>query len=121
VLNERIEFAIEGFRRSGITLTRRDALEMFKGYAPETSSELMPLIEKELAQTGLNSQMVRTTKGKRCRYARRPSSRRTSFRPKGTARLPCARLATKPRTQTSMRRICGEAAGKSQYPRSNRT
>jgi len=64
VLNERIELVIEGFRRGGVTVTRRDVLEMYKGYSPETSRELMPLIEKELAQTGLNSQMARTTKGK---------------------------------------------------------
>ena len=47
LLDERIAFAIEGFRRGGIQLTRRDVLEMYKD-APESQRELMPLILKEL-------------------------------------------------------------------------
>ena len=48
LLEERIAFAIEGFHRGGVQLTRRDVLEMYQN-APESSGELMPLIEAELA------------------------------------------------------------------------
>ena len=48
LLEERIAFAIEGFRRGGVQLTRHDVLEMYQS-APVSSAELMPLIEAELA------------------------------------------------------------------------
>jgi hypothetical protein len=48
LIEERIAFAIEGFRRGGVQLTRRDGLEMYKS-APESQRELMPLILAGLA------------------------------------------------------------------------
>ena len=51
LLDERVAFAIEGFRRGGITLTRRDVLEMY-AQAPESSGEFLPLILAELAAEG---------------------------------------------------------------------
>ena len=49
LLEERIAFAIEGFRRrGGVQLNRRDVLEMYKSEAPESQRELMPLILQEL-------------------------------------------------------------------------
>lgn len=49
MLEERIEFGIEGFRRGGIVLTRRDILEMF-ARAPESAGDLLPLIQADLAE-----------------------------------------------------------------------
>lgn len=46
---------IQGFKRGGVTLTRRDILELFSK-APESAGELYPLIIDELnriTQTGL--------------------------------------------------------------------
>lgn len=47
LLNKRIEFAIEGFRRGGTELTRRDVLELFST-TPESAGDLYPLILDEL-------------------------------------------------------------------------
>ena len=48
LLEESIALSIEGFRRGGVQLTRRDVLEMYKNEAPESQRELMPLILQEL-------------------------------------------------------------------------
>ena len=48
LLEERIGFGIEGFRRGGVVLTRRDMLELFSK-TPESAGELYPLIQAELA------------------------------------------------------------------------
>jgi hypothetical protein len=48
LLEERIAFGIEGFRRNNVILTRRDVLEMFAD-APESAGDLFPLIQAELA------------------------------------------------------------------------
>lgn len=53
LLEERIEFGIEGFRRGGVTLTRRDVLEMFEE-TPENAGELYPLIQAELASEAIH-------------------------------------------------------------------
>jgi hypothetical protein len=50
LLDERIEFGIEGFKRGGVLLTRRDILEMFSK-APESAGELYPLTLDELIRT----------------------------------------------------------------------
>ena len=51
LLDERVAFAIEGFRRGGVKLTRRDILEMYS-QAPESAGEFLPLILAELAADG---------------------------------------------------------------------
>jgi hypothetical protein len=48
LLEERIQFGIEGFRRGGVVLTRRDMLELFSK-TPESAGELYPLIQADLA------------------------------------------------------------------------
>ena len=48
LLDERVAFAIEGFRRGGVTLTRRDVLKMYAS-APESAGEFLPWILAELA------------------------------------------------------------------------
>ena len=58
--SERIEFGIEGFRRGGVVLTRRDMLELFSK-APESAGKLYPLIQAELAsliQAELSSEAI---------------------------------------------------------------
>ena len=50
LLEERIAFAIEGFKRGGVTVTRRDVLELYV-QAPESAGEFMPLMCEELAAT----------------------------------------------------------------------
>jgi len=52
LLDERVAFAIEGFRRGGVKLTRRDVLEMYS-QAPESAGEFLPLILAELAAEGV--------------------------------------------------------------------
>jgi len=49
LLGEQVAFAIEGFRRGGVTLTRRDLLEMYKD-TPECEGEMRPLIQEELTR-----------------------------------------------------------------------
>ncbi len=48
LLDERIGFAIKGFKRGGVDLTKRDVLEMF-AKTPESAGELYPLIQARLA------------------------------------------------------------------------
>lgn len=50
LLDERVFFAIEGFRRGGVTLTRRDVLELFI-QMPESLGQLLPLVQAELSRS----------------------------------------------------------------------
>lgn len=47
LLEERVLLGIEGYRRGGVNLTRRDILEMY-AMTPETTGDLLPLIHAEL-------------------------------------------------------------------------
>jgi len=57
LLDERIEFALDGFRRGGVQLTRRDILEMFSK-TPESFGELYPLVLNELARTRTKAPLI---------------------------------------------------------------
>lgn len=58
LLDERVAFAIEGFRRGGVALTRRDVLEMYAS-VPESAGEFLPLILAELAAEGVQRRTQR--------------------------------------------------------------
>jgi hypothetical protein len=48
LLDERVAFAIEGFKRGGVKLSRKDVIEMFSE-SPHSAGDLYPLIQEELA------------------------------------------------------------------------
>jgi len=43
LLDERVAFAIEGFKSGGVTLTRRDVLKLAAAHAPESFRDVMSL------------------------------------------------------------------------------